>query len=123
MPDGPDGSDGPDDGDGGPPRGRGPRGTDPSVPGGGVSVTDPGYPSMPTSGTTRAPESWYRSSNLAPRSLGDTGEIPVVRTGSRSEDVPFDQDSTAGADPRGADDDHARAIPLYPPREWVDERP
>ncbi|WP_051750019.1 PH domain-containing protein [Phycicoccus jejuensis] len=122
-PDGPDGSDGPDDGGGGPPRGRGPRGTDPSVPGGGVSVTDPGYPSMPTSGTTRAPESWYRSSNLAPRSLGDTGEIPVVRTGTHADDAPFDQDAAPARGARGTDDDHARAIPLYPPREWVDERP
>ncbi|QKE83534.1 PH domain-containing protein [Arthrobacter sp. NEB 688] len=121
--DGPEGPDGPDDGGGGPPRGRGPRDPGPILPGGGVSVTDPGYPAMPEGLSGGSPESWYRSSNLAPRLLGDTGEIPVVRTGSRADDVPFDQDSPAPRADDGTRDDHVRAIPLYPPRDWVDERP
>ncbi|MBD3783564.1 MAG: PH domain-containing protein [Micrococcales bacterium] len=97
--------DGPDeDPGGGPPRGRGPgpSDNDPTVPGGGVDVSPAGHPTMHR--TTQ--ESWYRSSNLPrPSRLGDTGEIPVVRA---------DDPSTDG---------HAREIPLYPPREWVEERP
>lgn len=96
-----------DDGPGGPPRGRGPgpRDNDPGGAGGGVDVSPAGHPPMPRS----SPETWYRSSNLRPpRLLGDTGEIPVVR----AEDLRVDTD-------RG---DDVRAIPLYPPREWVDEQ-
>lgn len=109
--------DGPDDGgggggdgggDGGPPRGRGPG---PQAPGpldpgtGGVEVSPSGHPPMPRT----SPETWYRSSNLRPLGrLGDTGEIPVVR----AED----------ARPSVERDDDVRAIPLYPPREWVDEQ-
>lgn len=98
-----------DDGPGGPPRGGGggpgpaPRDDSPGT--GGVDVSPSGHPPMPRP----SPESWYRSSNLRPLGrLGDTGEIPVVR----AEDL--------GGDPDRADD--VRAIPLYPPREWVDEQ-
>ncbi|MBM6402527.1 PH domain-containing protein [Phycicoccus sonneratiae] len=92
----------PDDGDGGPPRGRGPgpapRDDGPGT--GGVDVSPAGHPTMPRT----SPETWYRSSNLGPLGrLGDTGEIPVVR----AEDLR---------------EDDARAIPLFPPREWVDEQ-
>ncbi|MGG5257693.1 PH domain-containing protein [Phycicoccus avicenniae] len=96
--------DDPDDGDdgGGPPRGRGPgpEGSGPTSPGGGVEVSPAGHPPMPVS----QPETWYRSSNLVPpRMLGDTGEIPVARA-------------------EAVRDDDVRAIPLYPPRDWVDEQ-
>jgi hypothetical protein len=48
----------------------------------------------------RAPESWYRSSNLGgPLHLGDTGEIPVVRVPRDDEDAP-----------------------LYPPPHWSERR-
>jgi hypothetical protein len=96
-----------DDGPGGPPRGGGPAPTprDDGPGTGGVDVSPSGHPPMPRP----APESWYRSSNLRPLGrLGDTGEIPVVR----AEDL--------GGDTDRADD--VRAIPLYPPREWVDEQ-
>lgn len=96
----------PGDDEGGPPRGRGPRpdGGPVGPGGGGVDVSPAGHPPMPRS----SPETWYRSSNLHPlRRLDDTGEIPVVR----AEDLQVDAD-------RG---DDVRAIPLYPPREWVDE--
>jgi membrane protein YdbS with pleckstrin-like domain len=62
---------------------------------GGVRVSRKGHAPMPGP----EPESWYRSSNLdGPTRLGDTGEIPVVPA------------------PREDTD----AVPLYPPRGWVD---
>ncbi|PKW27640.1 PH domain-containing protein [Phycicoccus duodecadis] len=98
-----------DDGwdDGGPGDDLGPPPSDPGS--GGVDVSPAGHP------PTVRPETWYRSSNLgAPRRLGDTGEIPVVRAG----------DEDPGRDDEGGPDGggRVREIPLYPPRDWVDRR-
>jgi hypothetical protein len=100
-----------DDGwDDGPDDGRPDDGPGPVDPGsGGVDVSPAGHPPVVR------PETWYRSSNLAaPRRLGDTGEIPVVRAG----DEHPDRDDVSPPESQ----DRVREIPLYPPRDWVDRR-
>ena len=127
------GDDGSDDGPrGGGPSGDGPRGggdggprrgPEPTAPGtGGVDVSPAGHPSPPP---PTEPETWYRSSNLrGPSRLGDTGEIPAVSAEEAEAwlEARREQQRQAGRDrhDRWEDEQDAREIPLYPPREWVD---